>query len=255
MLRPLSGRSLVGACGVLDDRRLILAAGSGRAAFGAGRGGIPPDAPSVVSAVFDAMHHFPEVLPDVAGPELAGLAIEAEFPDISEADAVHLGRPAGIRFRTHGRVVGRNAVGFLAGRMVDVDPQDRREPVGRVLAAASWVVGRATVSERDVEKTVRPESDRAAVVVFKRIFLETQIFSSLRGSASRGSPFDALESRNDRTPLAPVIGRIVNEEVLVVLVLGVEGHAQQALFVAPVDPVGKLQEGLFGAGRRAVGNE
>ncbi len=58
---------------------------------------------------------------------------------------------------------------------------------------------------------------------------ETQIRSSLAGSATRGSVARGAEPRDDRMPAAAVIGRIVDEELLVFLVLGMKRQAEQAL--------------------------
>ena len=96
MLRPLSGRSRVGAWGYSTIGGWIWAAGV-RALPPLGLERMEPflDAPAVVAAVLDPVDHLPEVLADVAGPELAGLAVEAELPDVPQADAVDLGRPVG----------------------------------------------------------------------------------------------------------------------------------------------------------------
>ena len=53
--------------------------------------------------------------------------------------------------------------------------------------------------------------------------------------------------------MAAVVGRIIDEELLVFLVLGVKRQAQQPFFVAPVDRVGKLEEEFLVAGCPLVG--
>ncbi len=90
------------------------------------------DAPAVVAAVFDQVDHFPEVLADVARPQIAGLAIEGELPDVAQADAVDLGRPVGVIRRAAHWVVLGNAVFFAVGGMIDVDAEDRGEPIARI---------------------------------------------------------------------------------------------------------------------------
>ncbi len=171
MLRPWSLRSAVGAG---DTRR--PGDGSrwqGRAAACAGAGGVGAraDAPAVIAAILDALDHLPEVLPDVAGPELAGLAVEAELPDVAQADAVDLGGPVGMGLRPPRRVVGGNPGRLAAGRMIDVDPQDRAAPVLRVLTGRERVGGGPAIAQGDVEIAVGPEDDRAPVVVLERILL------------------------------------------------------------------------------------
>ena len=81
---------------VFDDRRLDLGGGvRALPALGLERVETFANAPAVVAAILDQVDHFPQVLADVAGPEFAGLAVEAEFPDVSQADAVDLGCPVG----------------------------------------------------------------------------------------------------------------------------------------------------------------
>ena len=137
--------------------------------------------------------------------------------------------------------------------MIDVDPQDRSEPVAWVLPARHRVVGGASVSERDIEIAVRPKRDVAAIVVFKRVvgrhpdsFLARRV----------GGPWIAARSpkpRDDRTPVPRVFRRIIDEELLVFLVLGMKGQAEQAFFVALVDRIGKLEKELLVARRPIVG--
>ena len=129
--------------------------------------------------------------------------------------------------------------------MIDVDPQDRSKPVRRVLAARQWVVGRSTVSQSDVKVAVGPERDRAAIVVFKRVFGRNPDPLFTRGIGRSRIVARRLESRDNRVALVLVIGRIVNKEELVLLVLGMKSHAQQALFISSIDRIGKLEEELL----------
>ena len=126
--------------------------------------------------------------------------------------------------------------------MVNVDSQDRPEPVSRVLAARHRIVGCTSISQRDIEKSVRPEIDVAAVVVLEWIFRGNPdpLFTLRIGRA--GVVARRLESRDHRVALALVVGRIVNEERFVLFILGMERHAQKALFVSAVNRVGQLQE-------------
>ena len=152
-----------------------------------------------------------------------------------------------------GGIVGRDSVGFAAGGMIDVDSQDRGEPVLRILAAGHGIVGGAAVSQGDVEIAVRPEGDRAAVVVLERVFgRHPDPFFARRVGDSR-IVARRPESRDDRTSRSFVVGRIIDEERLVFLVLGMKGQAQQTLFVSPVDRIGELQKRLLVSRRTVVG--
>ena len=108
---------------IFDDRRLDLGGGiRALAPLRLERVEPFPDAPAVVASILNEVDHFPEVLPDIAGPELAGLTVEAELPDVSQPDAVHLGCPVRESSGTPRRIVGRYSVSFSGRRMIDVDP-------------------------------------------------------------------------------------------------------------------------------------
>src|SRR5689334_12428835 len=54
------------------------------------------DAPAVVSAAFDSVDRFPQILADLAGPEVAGLPVEAELPRLPKPVRPQL-RPCACR--------------------------------------------------------------------------------------------------------------------------------------------------------------
>src|SRR5471030_3032258 len=66
----------------LEDRRRPLLAFRAK--------GIIPfhDRPAVVAALFDLVDHLPQILADFAAPEIAGLAVEAVTPQLSQAVGV-----------------------------------------------------------------------------------------------------------------------------------------------------------------------
>src|SRR5690606_30923401 len=130
--------------------------------------------PAVVAAGLDAIDLLPPVLADVAGPELARVPVEAETPRIAEAPGEDLGTRELARaveaFRVvRERVVRGNAVRNAARAAVDVDAQDCAEQRRRVLAVAVRIAGAAAVTQPDIEETVRPEHDVAAVVIGARL--------------------------------------------------------------------------------------
>src|SRR5437016_4503758 len=103
---------------VLDDRlqdrrRPLLALGAKRmAAF--------HDAPAVVAAFFDLVDRFPQILADLAGPQIAGRGVEADLPRLPDAIRPDLAaRPLMIGKR----IVGGNAVVPGGVGPVDVDAQ------------------------------------------------------------------------------------------------------------------------------------
>src|SRR5262249_44437496 len=74
--------------GLEDWRRPFLAFGPERVASLA-------DAPAVVTALLDEVHRLPQILPDFAGPQIAGCGIEADLPRLANAVAPDLA--AGMR--------------------------------------------------------------------------------------------------------------------------------------------------------------
>ncbi len=92
--KSLPLRVVVGPVGILGDRRADL-----RRLVGlrprVERVEALADAPAVVAAVGDDVDDLVLVLADVAGPERPALAVEAELPDVPQADAIDLGRPVG----------------------------------------------------------------------------------------------------------------------------------------------------------------
>src|SRR5262249_55110169 len=109
------------------------------------------DAPAVVAALLDAVDRFPEVLADLAGPQIAGGAVEAVLPRLPQAVRIHL-RPRAL----HGdeRVVLRDGVLPAAFLMIDVDAQDRAEQVAEVLPRLQAVGDAAAVAGAEVEEAV-----------------------------------------------------------------------------------------------------
>ena len=123
-----------------------------------------------------------------------------------------------------------------------------------LLAGGQRIVGGPAVAQRDVEEPVRPEGDRAAVVVLERILVrDPDRAARWPGSATAAIGASRPEPRDDRTPGSVIVGRIVDEELLVLLEPGMECQPQQALLVAPVDRVGELEEQVPGPDGAVVG--
>ena len=149
--------------------------------------------------------------------------------------------------------------GLPSRGVVDVDPQDRAEPVARVLAGRQGVVGRTAVAERDVEVAVGAEGDRAAVVVAVGIGRpDPDPLLARRVGPPRIVAGD-LEPRDDRAAAGRAfMRRVVDEELAVAPVVGMEGQAEQALLVVPaaggaVDLGADVQELDLVGGARLVG--
>ena len=120
-------------------------------------------APAVVVAGLHAAHEFPHLEADVAGPEVARLAVEAHLPGIAEAEGVEFA--TGSR-RSHERVVGGDRVTAAWLGVIDVDPHDGGPQIRDILPGLVRVGGEmvAAVAGRHVEHPVRAEGEAAAVV-------------------------------------------------------------------------------------------
>src|SRR5262249_29662684 len=114
------------------------------------------EVPAVVATAFDAIDQLPEVLADVAGPEVARGPVEADPPGVARAVGPAFGPGAG---KAHERVIRGNAVRLVPLGMVHVDAKDGARQVGETLP----VVGPAAVAGRDVQTAVRAEDQAAAV--------------------------------------------------------------------------------------------
>src|SRR5262249_38109057 len=78
------------------------------------------DAPAIVAAFFDPQDHVPQVLADLAGPQVA-LPVEIELPRLPDPIGIDL-RP-GLLVIDEG-IVGGDRVGPILPRMVHVDAND-----------------------------------------------------------------------------------------------------------------------------------
>src|SRR5690606_35283338 len=138
--------------------------------------------PTVVAPAHDAVDFLPAILPDIARPQVAGFAIEAEAPRVSEAEGVDLGAAALRHGRTtprrdratrrreraarRVRVVGDDAVRTLALLPIDVDAQHGAQQGLGVLPVAERIGRRSAVAAADVEVAVRAKREVTAVVIF-----------------------------------------------------------------------------------------
>ena len=119
------------------------------------------DAPSVVATSLDTEDHLPEVLADIAGPEVAGGGVEAHFPRLAQAVGPDL-RPCPLGLQ-EGVVSGDGVGKFFAG-MVNIDPQDRAGEIGEILSGEVEIGDAAAVAGGDVEVAIGTELQAAAIV-------------------------------------------------------------------------------------------
>jgi MFS family permease len=187
------------------------------------------DVPSVVQP--SAVRRHPVdllqfALADIGYPDV--VAVEAEAPRVAEAVGPNLrARVVAV----DERIVGGNAVGSIARRRVDIDPQQLAEQSVEPLTVVVWIPRTSAVAKRDVQVSVRPELERAAVVIRVWLIDPEQDARGIRQCdvfVGRVS----LVLGNDR--IAVYIG-VVDEESAVRPILGVKGQAEQSLLTAGGD--------------------
>src|SRR5438132_9079347 len=153
-----------------------------------------------------------EVLPDVGDVEVAGGAVEGVPPRVAQPLGEALGR---------------------GGQRRDVDPQQLPQVGGVALRVAHRIPAAAAVAHADVEHAVGAEQVEPAVVVREGLVdgehqLRAQRVGLVRGGGRVVARHHRVAVRDP--PVRPA--RVVHVEEPVVLEVGVEGDAQQALLAA-----------------------
>src|SRR5205823_4928972 len=95
------------------------------------------DGPAVVAAFLNLVDTLPQILADFAAPQVAGLAVEAVAPKLTQSVGVYLGASLLAVFQRQKFDVGvvlRNTVRFAGRRAVHVDAQELGENTAQVLA-------------------------------------------------------------------------------------------------------------------------
>src|SRR5262249_3859759 len=95
--------------------------GGAARSFWSKRMGTFHDTPTVVAATFDAINLLPQILPDIAGPQLARLAIETHFPRLSQTVRPDLRPSTG---HVDKGIVFWDAVSLIRPRPVHIDTQN-----------------------------------------------------------------------------------------------------------------------------------
>jgi hypothetical protein len=126
------------------------------------------DVPSEVQparARADDIDLLPGVLPDVGDPQVAVGPVEAHPPRVAESGQPDLGsRVSGVEKW----VVRRDPIARIGVRAAvdsDVDPQHLRQERVEMPSRVERIAPASTIARADVEEAVRPEDQRAAVVI------------------------------------------------------------------------------------------
>jgi hypothetical protein len=158
--------------------------------------------PAVVAAALHAVDLFEGTLPDISDPQISGPRVETPAPRIAESPSVYL--RAVLRSGVIGRTR-RIAAKWIAGRpsrnrvrcaAVHVEPQEVAQQVRGVLSMAVRVAAGPAVAEADVQKTIRTESDVAAVVILERLVDTNDVLAAT--GVQREPVVRALEASDHR---------------------------------------------------------
>src|SRR5215813_918473 len=93
-------------------------------------------APTEIVCAMHQVRGLPKVLPVVADPDVAGLAIDVHAPWIAEAVSPNLRPGTG---QVHEWVIRRHGVGLSGRGMIDIDADQSRQQVADILAAVPCV--------------------------------------------------------------------------------------------------------------------
>ncbi len=212
------------------------------------------ETPPVVAAALDDVDFLARALADVARPQPARGAVEAEAPRVAQAPGENLraivcALSGGAARIARKRVVGRDRV---VARARDVDAEDGAHEVGGGLGIVERVAAGAAVADGNVQVTVGPELDAAPVVVVVGLVDgEQQLLGGrVEGLAAVAAP----ESRDDRLHAAAGGGaRVGQVGDATGRVIGREGEAEQATLGGGVDDARQVEEHVGGRGARLVG--
>ncbi len=94
------------------------------------------DAPTVVTSTFDSVNDLAHFPPDIGRQQVTGLRIEGNFPRIPKPIGPDL---ASNIVLTYKRIVRRNPIRLLVGRVIHVDAQNRSAQIASTLPRAVTV--------------------------------------------------------------------------------------------------------------------
>jgi hypothetical protein len=210
--------------------------------------------PAVVAAAHDEVDFLARPLADVGTPELTVRGVEGDAPRIAQSGRPELGahrgridRGAEERGGADKGIVRGHGIGAGVHRrvrrgrkrarpLVDVEAHNAGEEVAvDALAVLEGVVRRPFVTEREVEVTVRPKQDLAAVVVARLIPLTDQRHLGGRiGGVGLGGGHPKARQPVVQTAAGPRRGRdrVPDKKAAVGRVVGVEGEGEQTAFIA-----------------------
>lgn len=198
-------------------------------------------APAIVSAALNDINLFERTLTDIAHPQGAVDPVETPAPGIAQTVSVNFRGTAA----TGKRVIRRNTI---RRTVVDVNPQHRAEPGVGVLPVVERVIAGAAVAETDIQVTVRPERDVAAVMIVKRLVQTENVFPAggIQGSIRRLRVTGDIRHHGYLTAVTGFSKR--QKHLPVVLIFGMERHAQQARFHIAVHYRRQINIDVLGGG-------
>src|SRR3989442_992055 len=198
------------------------------------------DPPGVIQAALACrlhVHFFPGVLADIRDVEQAARGVEGEAPRIPQTHGPDL-RSTAARCE---RIVRGNGIRIA---VIHVDPQQLAEQRVGVLCTVLRIAARAAVAHADVEHPVQHEEEKPAVVV--AVWLndaENQLVGDGVRDVGIGARSRVTLDQGIERVTGNVCMRVVDVEVPVRRVAGVERDAQEPLLTPGRYAVADVQEG------------
>ena len=204
-------------------------------------------APAVVAALHHDVQFLVERLPHIDGEQFPrAAAVEGDSPRIAPAPRINFLPPLHAVSK---RIVPGNAVGLA---LVHVEAQDFPEQHLGILAIAGIgmahliVVGAAAVAHADVEETIRPERQSAAVVIGLRL-VDRQQHALRSGIDLREILRHHLELR-EVAGVVPLLRRslalgraVIDVELAVLFELGMQRQTEQTTLIESVVQLRQLR--------------
>jgi len=200
----------------------------------------PPIILTAAAACRLEIHFFPGILSDIADKEVPGQSIERAAPGISQ--------PVGPDFRQGWRMPDEGVVRWhsvVAIRItweivaVNVHPQNFAEPRREILAVPLWISAATAIAYGNIKIAIRTEGDGSAVMVLAvnlRLLQDCVGRVRIRYIGITGG--NLVTGNHD---VVIVVG-VIDIEVSVRRVIGMERQTQQSLFWILSDQVRNIQK-------------
>src|SRR6266566_15685 len=222
----LAAASIVGILHDWEDQPCAVTRVTGRIAVGSFHG-----VPAEIAALGDDVHFFETVLTDIGGEECAAHSVKRKAPRIAQTVSPDLWQAV----RRRERIISGDRVLFPGSEgAIHIDSKDLAKQRLQVLSIALRVSLVPTVAEADVEETIRPESELAAIVIVEGLVddQEGAFAGSIRLVSIRSG--DRVLGEHRPELLADTLG-VIDEEAAIRAEAGMKCQPEQPFFSTRFD--------------------